>query len=489
MPGDQGRGAGRISLILIPLIYLILPNLPIWLFERKMALYPHGYINVECLLVGVLAVFLPRVLTFFLLIFEVCAAFVYLVCYTYQFSLSNLLASTHYLSLLPAGRRSVIFLVLLTIALLSAVAAFAIPRPEGPCRKFVAAILSLGACLFICLDTVDGQNPALPRDAARSMRRITISPLAELAKRSLFFRAVEASADKSKDTAMASASAAGIRFLEQRTSTKSPNVVLVLVESWGLFRDQRLADAITAGYQQPTIAEKYNVSFGTAPFPGLTVPGEARELCHSRVGFGIMNLTTAQEGDCLPAIFHSRGYQDIAVHGYIGEMFSRERWYKTIGFDQRWFGPDLEQLGLSRCDGAFPGVCDGDIADWIGRSLLSQTADQPRFVYWVTLNSHLPVSEPTFLPPDNVCASYSELKDSRPLCSWFRLISQVHRSVQRLALEGRDRSTVFILVGDHAPPFSNPHLRQLFSDSNVPYVILTPRDPGSFIAPIQHGGS
>jgi phosphoglycerol transferase MdoB-like AlkP superfamily enzyme len=38
-----------------------------------------------------------------------------------------------------------------------------------------------------------------------------------------------------------------------------------------------------------------------------------------------------------------------------------------------------------------------------------------------------------------------------------------------------DRPTAFIIVGDHAPPFGDPALRNKFSQSDVPYVILLPR--------------
>jgi hypothetical protein len=45
--------------------------------------------------------------------------------------------------------------------------------------------------------------------------------------------------------------------------------------------------------------------------------------------------------------------------------------------------------GLPDCFGAFFGTCDAAIADWIGRRLGKH--DDPYFVHWVTLNSHLPV--------------------------------------------------------------------------------------------------
>jgi phosphoglycerol transferase MdoB-like AlkP superfamily enzyme len=51
----------------------------------------------------------------------------------------------------------------------------------------------------------------------------------------------------------------------------------------------------------------------------------------------------------------------------------------------------------------------------------------------------------------------------------------VHQSVQQVALGATARPTVFVLVGDHAPPFGDPELLAEFSSTQVPYVMLTPR--------------
>jgi phosphoglycerol transferase MdoB-like AlkP superfamily enzyme len=66
------------------------------------------------------------------------------------------------------------------------------------------------------------------------------------------------------------------------------------------------------------------------------------------------------------------------------------------------------------------------------------------------------------------------LRDSAALCSWFRLVRAVHQSVEQAAMAPAARPTVFVLVGDHAPPFGDPGLRAEFSGAKVPYVMLTP---------------
>jgi phosphoglycerol transferase MdoB-like AlkP superfamily enzyme len=204
------------------------------------------------------------------------------------------------------------------------------------------------------------------------------------------------------------------------------------------------------------------------------VPGEARELCHSTEGFGILNATPALTDHCLPALFHARGYENVAIHGFVGQMFYRDAWYPKLGFDESWFGPDLHKLGLPDCPGAFPGTCDTAIAGWISTAFLGERADKPRFIYWVTLNSHLPEPSHPDLPDDGVCATQPALRGSAALCSWFRLVRAVHQSVEQAALAPNARPTVFVLVGDHAPPFSDPDLRAEFSNTEVPFVMLTP---------------
>ena len=246
------------------------------------------------------------------------------------------------------------------------------------------------------------------------------------------------------------------------------------MESWGLPLNPHLEQLLTAPYDDSSIVRKYVIAHGTVPFTGLTVPGEARELCNSGIGFGIMRASKEFAQQCLPFYFHARGYENIAIHGFVGQMFFRSNWYARLGFDQMWFQPDLIRAGLPNCRGALPGVCDGSIADWIGKSLLTDETDRPRFIYWVTLNSHLPEPRQPDLSDDGICGLEPELKDSPAMCSWFRLVRAVHRSVALAASRAAGRPTIFVLVGDHAPPFGDPRLRERFSGSDVPYLILNP---------------
>lgn len=463
----------QMPVCVVAALYLILPNLPQLISTRVLGASSHGYINLDFLLIGALGVFLPRGAVLFLLCFESLAAFADSVCTTYQFSLRDLLSSIRYLPVLPRAR------VLEGIAILGACilicAVLALVRPLS--HRCLRTTLALLACVTVpsAIDILDGQNLLWRKDVTLSPYRLAHSSAFTLVAREVHAYRTDAKSHHADDATMMSASSRAIAFLDEgQTSMKSPNVVLIVVESWGLPRDAHLAQALTAPYDDPRLAAKYETSFGTVPYTGLTVPGEARELCHSTAGFGIMQASSGLVNHCLPALFHARGYQNVAIHGFVGQMFYRSRWYPSLGFDRSWFGPELHEIGLPNCPGAFPGVCDSSIAAWIGSALLSREQDKPRFIYWVTLNSHLPEPAHPDIPDDGVCATQAALRNSAALCSWFRLVRAVHQSVLQTALVPTARPTVFILVGDHAPPFGDPRLRADFSSTEVPYEMLTP---------------
>jgi phosphoglycerol transferase MdoB-like AlkP superfamily enzyme len=212
--------------------------------------------------------------------------------------------------------------------------------------------------------------------------------------------------------------------------------------------------------------------------------GEGRELCGRKIAFKLMTLTPKDMHACLPNQLASEGYHTLSVHGLDGHMFKREDWYPRAGFEEDVFRDDLEQENLPDCVGAFTGTCDAAIADWIGRRLKMATP-KPNFVYWVTLNSHLPVPVPSPLQNGAPCAGIASLAGKPPLCSWYQLVENVHQSVVKLALSKLARPTVFIIVGDHAPPFGEGDIRRGFSQTVVPYMILLPRPEGKMKAEVH----
>jgi phosphoglycerol transferase MdoB-like AlkP superfamily enzyme len=440
---------------------------------HSLALLPRGYINLEYLLIGALSVFLPRSAVFLLIFLESLADLVCAVSQTYMLSPKDLVESLRSLRSLPTFRTLEIVVVFILLFVICAAVTHVQPRVED--RLWVLSNFLFLIGIFIPAAILTGQNPFKPLDVMYTHKRMARAPVLSLASSAVYFYRIGLAAHGTGSGGMNSASSYAMAFLNHPSAAKSPDVVLIVVESWGLSLDAHLAQALSAPYDDPSVARKYDVSYGAVPFGGSTVPGEGRELCHSTMGFNLLVASPESLHGCLPSLFHARNYDNFAIHGYSGSMFERKAWYPKIGFDRIWFRADLDRMGLPECDGAFPGTCDAAIAGWIGSSLLSVDTRKPRFIYWVTLNSHLPVPAHPNLTVDGVCSTLLPLRDSVPMCSWFRLVRNVHHSVQQLVLIPSARPTVFVVVGDHAPPFADPKLRRIFSATDVPYVLLTPR--------------
>ncbi len=268
------------------------------------------------------------------------------------------------------------------------------------------------------------------------------------------------------------------RLADYRPGAAQPNVVLVLVEAWGLPHDMAVRRALDQPFSDPALLARYDELRGSMPFEGHTTSGEGRELCGTHLGSFITQGTAAQLERCVPAQMHRAGYRTLAVHGFSGDFFDRKDFYPKLGFEDIWFHDRLQAAGLPDCAGPFPGSCDDAVAAWLGQRL-RQPGNAPLFVHWVTLNSHMPILAPPVLKSPRSCDISAITRDDFAVCGWYQLISVVLESVHDLALSPLGRPTIFIVVGDHAPPFAQDFERAEFSATQVPYFILLPKIPVS----------
>jgi phosphoglycerol transferase MdoB-like AlkP superfamily enzyme len=260
-----------------------------------------------------------------------------------------------------------------------------------------------------------------------------------------------------------------------------PNIVLVIVESLGHMLPTQgqsqnfgsgLAPELDRVLEAVRLSGRYSVQTGLVPFHGLTTAGEFRELCHAQVHTLTPESVVFQSQGCLPMKLGTLGFQTIAYHGFSGAFFQRDVWYPQLGFQEAYFGPQLAAQGLTVCrEPFFSGICDYQIPQVIGQRLLRSPTKN--FVYWLTLNSHLPVGRP---PADNVrrehdTSSFPEAVQW--LTQWHQL---VFSSLVKLALQPHLPPTGFIIVGDHAPPFVDRQVHGLFDQSSVPYVVIWPHN-------------
>ena len=346
----------------------------------------------------------------------------------------------------------------------------------APTRSKMLILTSVTViCLMMVVDAatgaayVDQHRLVFAADEEPVLTPLLRSPEAELT------RELAHPDDLSQVRAVPSATARVTAMLERAwRKDVRPNVVLIVVESWGKAKDPQLEAALSQPYRSQAIQSRYTVESGTIPFHGLTIDGETRELCHSTLGLGAMEATAPGMFDCLPYYFRSAGYQTTAVHGNIGDFYHRKHWHRNAGFQSLWYREELDREGLRFCpNGIFPGICDYAIAPWIGHRLQQSTA--PQFYHWVTLNSHLPTPEVLGPEYDFSCQRTELTRDDATACNWARIIRHTQDSIADLAQRPDIGQTIFIIVGDHAPPFQAPSVHREFSQANVPYVILVPK--------------
>ena len=259
------------------------------------------------------------------------------------------------------------------------------------------------------------------------------------------------------------------------------NVLVVVVEALGDPRGAEVRRLLRAPFADSALGQRYDVSFGRTPFFGSTTNGEMRELCDSWRSFDY--VLDAPNRHCLPFRMQQAGYRTTAIHSYKGAMFERERWYPQVGFERALFEPDLVAAGARECEGVFPGACDRDVPRQIGALLkdaarggTAKVAGPPQFVYWLTVNSHLPVA-PRGTTETEHCDGFSpDLAGTYPqICRLMKIYDGVARSLVELAVDPDVPPMDVLIVGDHMPPFFDRWNRSQFRPDSVPYILLRDR--------------
>jgi hypothetical protein len=489
------------------IFYVIFANIPYWIAANEFHFARIGLFCADYALVGLISLLAPRPLTSVLLLFVICADILAGACETYfvpvRVTVENFYAVNAF-SLLH--RIYAIAIVLLAVLTAWVAGALTGPSLTWPQRRNAALCLVAFAAFIIGFDVVSlrivsGRMPTTAGTSINhsdqfapgttSMFRLARIPFVRLWRLNAIDSGIDAMADKSRgpQSPVPSATGAAIRaaaLFSGQPNRELPNLVLVMVESWGLAADAPLRQALVQPYLQANVLARYEVIQGAAPFYGGTIAGEARELCGTSIGYYLIKAPAADLENCLPTRLSALGYRPIALHGMSGFLFDRTTWYKTIGFQEIRFRDEFKREGLPECGGPFPGTCDADIAAWIGQRL-QQDDSHPDFIHWMTLNSHLPVLVPSPLPNAAPCEASLSLPQDSPLCSWYQLVANVHRSVADVAMENLARPTIFVIVGDHAPPFGDPQRRNRFSQTVVPYVVLVPRSIADNSKPVLAG--
>ena len=246
------------------------------------------------------------------------------------------------------------------------------------------------------------------------------------------------------------------------------NVMLVMVEAMGEPRDPALRERLYGMWMRPELAGKYEMTSGSTEYFGSTTNGEVRELCRR---WGNYPEITKVDPHCLPWLLARRGYETTSVHAFHSSFFDRRGWYPLIGFQHSVFGEELLKSGASLCPNVFSGACDRDLPPIIARKLAS--ASKPQFVYWLTLNSHLPIIEDRRLGTENCSRLGGRMDADFPMvCRLFAIWGDTADALVRTVSRPDFPPTHILIVGDHMPPLTHQKSRLQFEPDRVPWILL-----------------
>lgn len=255
------------------------------------------------------------------------------------------------------------------------------------------------------------------------------------------------------------------------TTGSQRHLMLIMVESLGEpVGNEEMDRLLFARFNSPEVRERFELSSGETTFYNSTTAGEIRELC-GRWGDYYDVLETRDES-CLPARLAKVGYETRAYHSFTGAFFDRVQWYPNIGFEKSKFAEEMfAGGGVRECGGVFPGVCDRDVPVLLAREL--KAAEKPQFIYWLTVNAHLPVPPGMNLDVDN-CEKISPIlaRDYPMICRQFALWDQMDSAIVKEITAADFPETDILIVGDHMPPYFDRHHRSQFAPDRVPWLLL-----------------
>ncbi len=457
------------------LVYVLVPNLAFYLLGREV--YMHRVlVNTDYLLLWLASCYLPRRATIALYALLVDLDLVLSTESIYHFStMETMVMARELFDHQPLEFYSIVGALL---ALVVAAVAFGwrarVSRPPLSRRAQLAvglvALALSGASLARSLKSLEDPlvGPAPLTVVGSSIVETGVSS-ADIAL-SVQDAKKLSSASGSTSSLLREVSAAGPKARE--------DIVLVLVESQGLLKDGDDMRAVFAPLLQPAVQARYRVKLGAVRFYGATMFGELRSLCR-------IYMPSATPRDlpgldrCLPNRLDKLGYETVSYHGYWRWFYERKDWYPRVGFQHMHFAEDLlpQAPASAKCGSGFQGLCDTWIAGRVREELLS--ARTGKFVYWLTLNSHLPVDTELARDSDFDCARTRSLAALPAPCALSRIHARLYERIAALVLDPRLPPTRFIIVGDHMPPFATLAERAIYDDARVPFLELRPAASGA----------
>lgn len=224
-------------------------------------------------------------------------------------------------------------------------------------------------------------------------------------------------------------------------------LLLVVNESWGVTKNKEAQQAILAKLKATGKFEFFDEKESKAAHS--TSAGELREICAGQVD-SLNSLVAAHKSygyaRCLPNQLKAQGYHAVSVHALADILYDRLHWYPIIGFDEIYFGKDID-LPKDSFDNR--SIFDPSLISFVAEKIQAH----PKIIlYWLTVTTHYNYREEEIKNHRFNCERYDIPRESEA-CRSLMLQAQYFDALADLISRPEMKGVEVIVAGDHEPPF------------------------------------
>ncbi|MEH6807795.1 MAG: sulfatase-like hydrolase/transferase [Hyphomonas oceanitis] len=436
---DKGYALFSRNALLFALFAVVIPNV-LFLLVAPFYIASRLISPLLFLAAGIAGLFLPARLTFILFLLAALIDLTLMVMMAFHLPFDVALDSLKYSASINPAKSALYVCIVLVVTATSALSAWLISRNRAALRQasLVPALLLAAALSGADLAWTQPyfNKPDVPFQSARKMSGLSADAIIG----------------------------------------EHANLLIVVVEGMGAYADPEARQLLTSVLTKNLPEGRFSVEDGQTYYSGSTTGAASRELC-DRWGDYIDYLTGAPTDNCLPNQLGAAGYDTIAFHGFTMDMFQRDKWYPRIGFQKMEFMDQLEveqpEHFVQRCGSVFNGLCDADVGKAVHARLKTEP-DTPKFIYWLTLNSHIPYVDS---PEDTMgCRSDTPKIRNKTVCELTNLWAIVFEEVNEIASDPDLANTDILIVGDHHTPLWERAAKDDFVLGKVDWILLRHND-------------
>jgi phosphoglycerol transferase MdoB-like AlkP superfamily enzyme len=243
------------------------------------------------------------------------------------------------------------------------------------------------------------------------------------------------------------------------------SLVIIVLESFGKSSSSVLNQYIE-NHIKFKLNDDFKIKFLETKRYGHTMQGEIQILCNILIN-NLQNMKNFNfnKYNCLPNEIKNHNIKTYAYHGFSSKFFDRYKWWKNIGFENRYFFDDLSDL-QKKCGTFLVGKCDEDMIKLVFNDIRNENG----FYYLLTLNTHYPYSKKLKNNKLKEICKVHKIEDA--ICSIYQIYSD-NLSHILYQINNSDKNLKVIITGDHKPPFTNKKENFYFTENIVPTIIIT----------------